>query len=77
MNPLLLPILAQVLDVLIGALTRHPEWELHLGPLIGNILPVLSQVAGETPEQTASRRASAEAIFAKWGTQIVPPVVTP
>jgi hypothetical protein len=72
-NPALLIILAQVLDVLVAALTKHPEYAPHLGPLIGNILPTLSQAAGESPEQTAARRASAEGIFAKWSEPILPP----
>jgi hypothetical protein len=77
MSPLIVGVLAQVLDIVIGALTKHPEWEPHLGPLIANILPTLSQAAGETAEQTAGRRMAAEAIFAKYAQPIVAPVVTP
>jgi hypothetical protein len=78
MSPLIVAVLAQVLDVLIGALTKHPEFEPHLGPLIATILPALSQAAGETAEQTAARRTAAEAIFAKYAQPIVaPPPVTP
>jgi hypothetical protein len=78
-NPALLIILAQVLDVLVTAITERPEYSPHLGPLIGNILPALSQAAGETAEQTAARRAVAETIFAKWSEPItaLPPPVTP
>lgn len=65
MNPYLILVLAQIVDVLVVAVTKRPELAPHLGTTIANILPALSQAAGETPEQTAGRRAAAEAIFAK------------
>jgi len=73
MSPLLIAILAQVLDVAIGAVTKHPEWEPHLGPLIASTNVALSQAVGETADQTAARRAAAEAIFAKYAEPIVAP----
>ena len=73
MSTALMLILAQVLDVLVAAVTKHPEYAPHLGPLIANILPALSQATGETAEQTAARRAAAEAIFAQWSQPIVAP----
>ncbi len=64
MSPLLLGIVGQVIDILIGAISRDPSLTGIVPKLLSKLIPVLSQAAGETPEQTAARRADAEAIFA-------------
>ncbi len=64
MSPLLLGLVGQVLDILIGAVAKNPSLTGIVPKLIAKLIPVLSQAAGETPEETAARRADAEAIFA-------------
>lgn len=66
MNPALLVILANVVDIVLGAILKKPELAPKLGPLVTKLLPALSQAAGETPEQTAARREEAESVFARW-----------
>lgn len=68
----LIPVFAQIIDLVVTALTKHPEYAPHLGPVLTNTIAAMSQAAGETPEQTATRRAAAEAIFAKQSQPIVP-----
>ena len=69
--PLLALVVGQLIDIIVGALTRNPAWEPHLGPLLVKLIPTLSHAVGETAEETASRRATAEAVFSKWAN---PPV---
>ena len=68
---LLLGLLGEVLDILLGVLMKDPNPPGIVPKLIGRIIPLLSKAAGETPEQTEERRARAEAIFAAHGAPIV------
>jgi hypothetical protein len=74
--PAILIVIANVIDVLIGAITKHPEYEPHLGPVISNLIPVLSQAAGETPAQTAARRTTNDAVVALYANAPVIPAPT-
>jgi len=66
MNPLLLVVLGQVLDIALKAVLRDPKQGDIFTPIIGSLVPAMSQAAGETPAETAARRSAAEAIFQKW-----------
>jgi hypothetical protein len=68
-------LIANIVDILVGVLTKHPEYEPHLGPVIAGLIPVLSQAAGETPEQTAARRAANDAVIAQYANAPLPPIV--
>jgi len=70
-NPLLLVVLGQVLDIALKAVVRDPKQGDVFTPIIGAIVPALSQAAGETAAETAARRSAAEATFSKWAAPIV------
>jgi hypothetical protein len=67
-------VVGQALDILVGAITKDPSLEPHLGPLAAQLIPTLSQAVGESADQTTARRVAAEAIFAKYAQPIVAPV---
>ena len=71
MSPLLVLILGQVLDVALKAITKDPKQGEVFTPILGSLLPALSQAAGETAAETEARRKAAEAIFSKWSAPIV------
>ena len=64
MSPLILGLGCQVVEILLGAVTKDASLSGLVGKLLAKLIPVLSRAAGETPEETAARRADAEAIFA-------------
>lgn len=66
MNPLLLVVLGQVLDIALKAVLRDPKQGDLFTPIISSLVPAMSQAAGETAAETEARRKSAEAIFSKW-----------
>ena len=55
---------AQLLDIIIGLTSKHPESAPHFAPLVGNLIGVASRAAEETPEQTAKRLADHDALVA-------------
>jgi len=65
MSPILLFLIGQAADILIKAVIRKPDLEIHIAPIIQGLIPLMSQVAGETPEETKQRQDAAEAIFKK------------
>lgn len=71
MSAILLGLVGEVLDIILGLLTKNPDQPPIISKLLGKIIPLFSRVAGETPEQTEERRQRAEAIFAAHGTPIV------
>lgn len=71
MSALLLGLIGEVLDIILGLLTKNPDQPPIIAKLLGKIIPLFSRVAGETPEQTEERRARAEAIFAAHSEPIV------
>lgn len=71
MSALLLGLLGEVLDILLGIVMKDPNPPGIVPKLIGRIIPALSKVAGETPEQTEERRQRAEAVFAAHSQPIV------
>lgn len=71
MNPLLLLVLGQVLDIALKAVIRDPKQADVFTPILGSLVPAMSQAAGETAAETAARRSAAEAIFSKWSAPIV------
>lgn len=77
MNPALLVVLANIVDIAVVALTKDPSLEPHLAPMLLKVMPAMSHAAGETPEQTVARRAEAEAIFAKYDKPIETPTTPP
>ena len=70
MNPLLLVVLGQVLDIALKAVLRDPKQGDIFTPIISSLVPALSQAAGETAAETEARRKAAEAVFAKWSEPI-------
>ena len=71
MNLILLALVGEVLDIILGLITKNPNPPPIISKLLGRIVPLFSKVAGETPEQTEERRARAEAIFAAHADPIV------
>ena len=77
MSPLLLGLVGEVLDILLGLFAKNQNQPPILSKLLAKIIPLFSKAAGETPEQTEERRARSEAIFAEHGQPIVGTKVTP
>lgn len=65
MSPVLLFLIGQAADILIKAILRKPELEIHVAPIIQGLIPLMSQAAGETAAETKQRQDDAEAIFKK------------
>lgn len=65
MSPVLLVLLGQAVNILLKAVIKKPELDIDVSGVIKEIIPVLSQVAGETAEETKQRQDAAEAIFKK------------
>lgn len=74
MNPLLVILLGQTLDIVVRAILKDPKGEAtpSLAPILSTVNAALSQAVGETAEETAKRRTDAEAIFAKHGGSLLP-----
>lgn len=75
--PAIAVIIAQLIDIAIGAITKHPEYEPHLGPVLANLIPVFSQAVGETSDQTAARRATFNQVVALYANAPVIPAKVP
>lgn len=71
MSAILLALIGEVLDIVLGLLTKNPNQPPIISKLLAKLIPLFSRAAGETPEQTEERRQRAEAIFAEHGTPIV------
>lgn len=71
MSALLLGLLGELADVLLGYLLKEQNPPGIVPKLLSRVMLALSKAAGETPEQTEERRARAEAIFAAHGAPIV------
>ncbi len=71
MSVLLLGLVGEVLDIILGLLTKNPDQPPIISKLLTKIVPLFSRVAGGTPEQTEERRQRAEAIFAEHSEPIV------
>ena len=69
---ILIGLLGVVLDIVLKAVTRKPDMAEVFTPIVKSLIPALSQMAGETPAETAARRSEADAIFAKWADKPVP-----
>jgi hypothetical protein len=72
--PAIAVIIAQIIDIAVGAITKHPEYEPHLGPVLANLIPIFSQAVGETADQTTARRAANAAVVALYANAPVIPV---
>ena len=72
MNLLLLGSLVQIADIVLGVVSKNPATAPQFGPLMGKLVGVMSQAAGETPEQTAKRLADHDALVAQYGTAAPP-----
>jgi len=70
-SPLLIAILGQVLDIALRAVAKDPKQGDVFTPILGSLVPALSQAAGETAAETEARRKAAEAVFSKWSQPIV------
>jgi hypothetical protein len=70
-SAILLALIGEVLDIILGLLTKNPDQPPIISKLLAKIIPLFSRVAGETPEQTEERRKRAEAIFAAHSEPIV------
>lgn len=66
MSPILLVLLGQAVNILLKAVIKKPELDIDVSGVIKEIIPVLSQVAGETKEETDARRKKAEEVFDKY-----------
>ena len=64
MSPILLVLVGEVLDIVLGLFLKNPNQPPIMSKLLGRLVPIFSRAAGETPEQTEERRARAEAVFA-------------
>ncbi len=64
MSAILLALIGEILDIILGLFLKNPDQPPILSKLLARIVPIFSRVAGETPEQTEERRSRAEAIFA-------------
>jgi hypothetical protein len=71
MSVVLLGLVGEVLDIILGLLTKNPDQPPIISKLLTKIVPLFSRAAGETPEQTEERRQRAEAIFAEHSEPIV------
>ena len=71
MSVVLLGLVGEVLDIILGLLSKNPNQPPIISKLLLKIVPLFSRAAGETPEQTEERRARAEAIFAEHSDPIV------
>lgn len=65
MSAILLALIGEVLDIVLGLLTKNPNQPPIISKLLAKLIPLFSRAAGETPEQTEDRRQRAEAIFAE------------
>lgn len=57
---------AQLLDIILGATSKHPETVPHFAPVIGSLIGIASRAAGETPDETAKRLATHNATVAQY-----------
>ena len=71
MSVVVLALIGEVLDILLGLFLKNPNQPPILSKLLAKLVPLFSKAAGETPEQTEERRARAEAIFAAHADPIV------
>lgn len=71
MSAILLALIGEVLDIVLGLLTKNPNQPPIISKLLAKLIPLFSRAAGETPEQTEERRQRAEAIFAEHSEPIV------
>lgn len=54
----------QILDIILGATSKHPETEPHFAPTVTKLIDIASRAAEETQEQTAKRLADHDASVA-------------
>lgn len=71
MSPILLVLVGEVLDIVLGLFLKNPNQPPIMSKLLGRLVPIFSKAAGETPEQTEERRARAEAVFSAHSDPIV------
>ncbi len=71
MSAILLALIGEVLDIVLGLLTKNPDQPPIISKLLAKLIPLFSRAAGETPEQTEERRTRADAIFAGHAEPIV------
>lgn len=66
MSPVLLVLLGNVVNILLKAVIKKPELDIDVSGIIRDIIPVLSQSAGETAAETKARQLHAEEVFNKY-----------
>lgn len=66
----------QILDIVLGYTSKHPETAPHFAPLAGQLISIASRAAEETPEETAKRLEDHDELVAQYGAA-PPPGVTP
>jgi hypothetical protein len=77
MSPLLLFVAGQLGDILLRFLTKKPELAGTFSGVLGGVVALASQAAGETVDETAERRAAHDAAIKQFGLAAPPPAATP
>ena len=64
--PLIIGAAAQLLDIILGATRKDPSTAPHFAPVVGQLITIASQAAGETEAETAARLANHDAIVKQY-----------
>lgn len=75
--PILALLIGQALNLVAQAVAKGRFQVPDAVPLVGALVDAMGHATGETDEERATRRAAAEAIFAKHGASLLPTGATP